>query len=282
MHELEVTCFGTADGTACGDRYHSAFLYRFDTVSLIMDCGEPLCHSLKQAGVSFHGLDRILISHLHFDHVGGFFMLVQGLWLEKRRRPLKVHLPADGLERVPRMLEGGCLCEEILPFRLDFAPLADREAFTVKQVRVTPVLNTHLNGLKRLLHRTHPLRYEAFSFLLETEHFRVGHSADIGAVSDLAPLLEKPLDLLVCEMAHVHPETVCEFLRGRDIRCLALIHFGRPQWARLRDIRKLVQRSLPDLPVLYPKDGQVIRLLSAKGGARGRAAQPCLGKGGRL
>jgi hypothetical protein len=263
MHQLDLKCFGTGDGLPCADRNHSAFLYKFGTTSMIVDCGEPLCRGFKEAGFNFARLDRILISHLHFDHVGGLFMFVQGLWLEKRRRALSVHLPADGAEPVRRMLEAGCLCDEILPFRLSFQPLQDRRTFRVKDVRVTPVLNTHLSGFKRVLEKTHALRFEAFSFLFETDLFRVAHSADIGAVRDLDPLLEKPVDLLVCELAHVRPEALAEYLRGRAIRCLALVHFGRPQWARFAEVRKLIQRLLPDLPVLYPKDGQVISLRPA-------------------
>jgi hypothetical protein len=261
VQQLDLKCFGTGDGAPCADRNHSAFLYKFGTASLIVDCGEPLCRSFKEAEMNFNRPDRILLSHLHADHVGGFFMFIQGLWLEKRRRALQVHLPTDGIEPIRRMLEAGCLCDEILPFRLGFEPLLDRQAFQVKQVRVTPFLNTHLDGLKRVLQKTHPLRFEAFSFLFETEHFRVAHSADVGAMRDLDPLLDKPLDLLVCEVAHVRPEAMCEHLRGRPIRCLALVHFGRPQWARLTETRKLIQRLLPELTVLYPKDGQVISLL---------------------
>jgi ribonuclease Z len=260
MQQFELKCFGTADGTPCADRYHSAFLYTFGEASFIVDCGEPLCHSFKAAGLDFNGFDRVLLSHLHFDHIGGFFMFVQGLWLEKRGRALRVHLPTDGLLPIQQTLEAACLCKEILPFKLVFEPILDRQVIRVKHVRVTPVLNTHFKGFQRVLQKTHALRFEAFSFLFEAGLFRVAHSADIGAVTDLEPLLERPLDLLVCEMAHVHPETLLEFLRGRAIRCIAFIHFGRKQWARLQEIREIARRLLPEVTLLYPKDGQVISL----------------------
>ena len=34
---------------------------------------------------------------LHADHIGGFFMLMQALWLERRRKPLPVYLPPAGM-----------------------------------------------------------------------------------------------------------------------------------------------------------------------------------------
>jgi ribonuclease BN (tRNA processing enzyme) len=265
MERLDLTCFGTADGMPCADRNNSAYLYQLGRAWILLDCGEPLCRSYKDAGLSFNRLDSLVLSHLHADHLGGLFMFVQGLWLEKRRRALTLHLPADGIQPIRDLLEAGCLCEEILPFRLELAPLGDRQSFAVMGTRVTPFLNTHLEGLKRRLQPKHALRFESFSFLLETNHFRVAHSADIGEVADLEPLVEKPLDLLVCEMSHFRPEALCEYLQGRPVRSLALVHFGRPQWKRLEQIRKLVRRHLPNLPALYPKDGQVIRLLPAAG-----------------
>ncbi len=258
MQQLELKCFGTADGTPCPDRNYSAFLYRLDHTSILLDCGEPLCRSFTEAGLSFSALDHIVLSHLHFDHIGGFFMFVQGLWLEKRRRALTVRLPADGIEPIQQLLKASCLCPEILPFRLGFEALQDRQTFSVKEVRVTPFLNTHLDGFKRRLLPKYPLRLESFSFLLESDSFRVAHSADIGAVKDLEPLLEQPLDLLVCEVAHIHPEALAQFVRGRSVRCVAFIHFGRPQWARFAEVRKLFGRLLPDVTLLYPRDGQVL------------------------
>jgi ribonuclease BN (tRNA processing enzyme) len=263
--QFDLKCFGTADGAPSAERGHAAFLFKFGTASILVDCGEPLCRSYKEAQFSFDRLDRIVVSHLHFDHLGGFFMFVQGLWLEKRRREMGVHLPADGIGPIRQLLEAACLCEETLPFRLCFEPLRDRETFTVKHVRVTPFLNTHLDGFKRALQKTHTLRFESFSFLFETEGLRVAHSADLGAVTDLEPLLAEPLDLLVCELAHFRPETICDYLRGRALRCVAFVHLGREPRARFAEVSKLVQRRLPGVTVLYPNDGQVLGLRAALG-----------------
>ncbi len=60
-----------------------------------------------------------------------------------------------------------------------------------------------------------------------TAKLRIAHSADLGAPQDLAPLLEKPLDLLVCELAHFEPKDLFRYLKGRDIGRIVFIHMAR-------------------------------------------------------
>ena len=73
-----------------------------------------------------YGVGRFWVEGLRIDpadHIGGFLMLVQSFWLEKRRKDLRVHLPADGIEPLRAMLRAAYLFDEILPFRLIFEPL---------------------------------------------------------------------------------------------------------------------------------------------------------------
>ena len=88
MPMAKLTCFGVGDGWPCADRGHSSFLYELGQTTWLVDCGEPLSRSYKLSGRSYDQIDRILVSHLHCDHIGGFFMFMQGLWLERRRKAL--------------------------------------------------------------------------------------------------------------------------------------------------------------------------------------------------
>ena len=71
----------------CGQGYH------LDGATVLLDCGESVCRSLKASGLPWDAIDEIFLSHFHFDHLGGFFLLMQGMWLEKRRKPLPVAMP---------------------------------------------------------------------------------------------------------------------------------------------------------------------------------------------
>src|SRR5438876_6155628 len=122
MQSFSVRCFGVGDGTASAGRNHSSYLYQVGEVCLLVDCGEPVSRSFKLSGLNYELIDRILISHLHADHIGGLFMLLQGFWLENRKKDLHIHLPADAIQPLRQMLQASFLFEELLPFRLILCP----------------------------------------------------------------------------------------------------------------------------------------------------------------
>lgn len=137
-----VICFGTGDGAPCEDRNHASFLYRLGTTTVLVDCGESIDRSYKASGVSYDAIDAIFLSHLHSDHIGGFFMFMQGMWLERRRKPLTVYLPAKAIKPLRQMLDTVFLFKEALAFRLQLSPLENQKTIKVRDVRITPSDNT--------------------------------------------------------------------------------------------------------------------------------------------
>jgi ribonuclease BN (tRNA processing enzyme) len=255
MQRFLLNCFGVGDGWPSAERSHSAFLYRFKTSALLVDCGEPVSRTFKASGLDYDLIDHLFLSHLHFDHVGGFFMLIQSFWLEGRKKELHVHAPADGIGPLRETLRAGCLFDELLPFRLRFEPLKTSQAVEAGQTRVTPFPTTHLSHLRDLFRAKYPQAYEAFCFLIESDDCRIAHSADLGAAEDLAPLLEKPVDLLVCELAHMDPEELFPFLRARPIGRICFIHLSRDCRGRLGEVQALAKDMLKPIPVSFAEDG---------------------------
>lgn len=249
-----LTCFGVGDGRPNGDRHHSSYLYEFGGVTLLIDCGEPVSRSYKASGRNYDLVDRIFLSHLHFDHTGGFFMLMQGFWLEQRQKELPVHMPAEGIPLFQEMLKGACLFDELLPFRLSYEPLRAGQTVPQGDVRVTPYHTSHLESFRKTFQAAHPGEYAAYSFLIEAPGLRIGHSADLGKPEDLEPLLREPLDLLVCELAHFEPESLFQYLQGRPIAHCIFVHLGRHSWQNLPKTRALAKRMLPGMKLSFPAD----------------------------
>ena len=258
MQSFSLRCFGVGDGAASADRNHSAYLYTFGNVSLLVDCGEPISRSFRASGLSYELIDRVLISHLHADHIGGFFMLLQGFWLEQRKKDLHVHLPADSVQPLKQMLQASFLFEELLPFKVTFSPWVSGKPVVEQHVRATPFPTTHLQGLRKNFHAKYPGEYAAYCFLLEADGQRIGHSGDLGSPEDLEPLLAQPLDLLVCEMAHFKPEELFSYLHGRDIKQIVFTHLARLYWSQLEEVRRLASRLLPGTNFSFPRDFEII------------------------
>jgi ribonuclease BN (tRNA processing enzyme) len=258
LSEYRLTCFGTGDGCPCADRHHAAFLYRLGKDSILIDCGESTDRSYKASGLSYDLIDGIFISHLHADHFGGFFMLMQGFWLEQRQKDLPVHLPGGAVEPIGQMLQAAMLFPEELSFRFQLRPISPRVVIPVGQVQVRAFPTTHLDRMREKHSGKYPVGFETYCFLLESGDRRVGHSADLGKPEDLEPLVTKPLDLLVCELAHFQPEEVFRYLQGRDIKRVVWVHLGRPQREKLASIRSLATKMLPGMKHTFAADGQEI------------------------
>ncbi len=88
----------------------------------------------------------------------------------------------------------------------------------------------------------------------------MGHSGDLGKPEDLQPLVNRPLDLLVCELAHFAPEEIFGFLEGRQIKHVVWVHLGRTQRQNLARIRSLASKILPAMKHTFARDGQQISL----------------------
>lgn len=56
--------------------YHNNFLFDFDGVSLLVDCGTSLRFALQEVGIQYEDLGNVFITHCHYDHVGGLEELV--------------------------------------------------------------------------------------------------------------------------------------------------------------------------------------------------------------
>ena len=72
-------------------------------------------------------------------------------------------------------------------------------------------------------------------------------------------VLRKPVDLLICELAHFTPEELIEVLRGAKIGTLCLTHVSTDLDERRAGLQILFERELSDTDAVYmPDDGENI------------------------
>lgn len=71
----------------------------------LVDCGGDVSHRLMMAGGTLHEVRGLILTHEHIDHVSGFPLLMEKLWLSGRREPLPMWGPAPALRQARAVFE---------------------------------------------------------------------------------------------------------------------------------------------------------------------------------
>lgn len=91
---LKVIFLGTAGSIPTPKRSLPAILVKRKGEQLLFDCGEGVQRQMVMAGASFHKATRVLITHMHGDHVLGLPGLMQTMALHDRDKPLIIYGPS--------------------------------------------------------------------------------------------------------------------------------------------------------------------------------------------
>ena len=101
-----LTFLGTSASVPSAERNHPALLVEAAGKRILIDCGEGTQRQLLRSGAGFRRLDRILLTHGHFDHVLGIPGLFSTLGLRQNSDVMTIHGGTGTLDIVIRMLAG--------------------------------------------------------------------------------------------------------------------------------------------------------------------------------
>lgn len=132
---FDLTFLGTSASVPSAERNHPALLVEVGSYRIMVDCGEGTQRQLLRSGAGFRRLDRLLLTHGHFDHVLGIGGLFSTLRLRQSTEVMTIHGSADTLDVVARML-AGLWGEGCSPIPLQLVPLRtglvlDAGSFTI-------------------------------------------------------------------------------------------------------------------------------------------------------
>src|SRR5882757_1759415 len=137
---FDLTFLGTSASVPSAERNHPGLLVDAGGRRIMVDCGEGTQRQLLRSGAGFRRLDRLLLTHGHFDHVLGIPGLFSTLRLRQSTDVMTIHGSPGTLDVVVRML-AGLWGEGRAPIPLRLAPLTegrvlDAGEFTIDCFRV--------------------------------------------------------------------------------------------------------------------------------------------------
>src|SRR6185437_12058827 len=164
-----LTFLGTSASVPSAERNHPGLLVVAGSPRLLVDCGEGTQRQLLRSGAGFRRLDRLLLTHGHFDHVLGIPGLFSTLRLRQSAEEMTIHGSPGTLDVVVRML-AGLWGEGRAPIPLQLVPLTAGPVFDADEFTI---------GCFPVRHRD----TDSFGFSFETQvrrHLRPDRLAALG------------------------------------------------------------------------------------------------------
>ena len=104
MEKITLTFLGTGNAVPTPKRNHTAMHLTYKNENILIDCGEGTQRQFKIANLSANKITKLLITHLHGDHVLGIPGLFQTLAMNDYQKVLEIYGPR-GTERFISSLE---------------------------------------------------------------------------------------------------------------------------------------------------------------------------------
>jgi ribonuclease Z len=100
----QLHLLGTGAALSSSDRTTTMLAVEGGSV-IVIDCGGDVVQRLLVAGIDLAAIRLLIITHEHPDHVSGFPLFMEKMWLARRREPVPVCGPAPAIT-VARTLFG--------------------------------------------------------------------------------------------------------------------------------------------------------------------------------
>ena len=137
-----LNVLGTASALPTTERYPSAQVLNVRGRLFMIDCGEAAQIQIRKAGISFLKIEHICISHIHGDHIFGFFGLLSTMAMLGRSAPLAIYGPKGFL---PVLEFFKSTFGEGILFDIDFTALEMSEPEVIYENRNVELLAFPLN-----------------------------------------------------------------------------------------------------------------------------------------
>lgn len=160
---MHVTFLGTGSAMPTGHRVQSGLLVEADD-PLLVDCGSGVLHSLSRTDVGYEGVETVLLTHHHLDHISDLDVLMKARWLAG-----EPSLSLVGPPGTKELVEDLLAVHEYMQGRLemDIQEIGGGETISLAGIEVQTHETTH--SMTCLAYRFDPPNGPAFVFSGDSE-----------------------------------------------------------------------------------------------------------------
>ncbi|MBI9032663.1 MBL fold metallo-hydrolase [bacterium] len=205
---MKLTILGTAPGKSLLGNSHTSYLIQDDNSLFLIDCGEGTTQKILEKNLSKDELDMIIISHLHPDHLSGLFILLQTLYLNKRKKDLFLFLP-ESVDQITSFMEVLYIFKDRFGYKI-ITQLYDENSLA--EIRVFPFNNSHLIGYKNIVDKYDlPNKLLSYSFVIKGKNKSLLLSSDIRSAEDIQAHA-KQCEIMILDGIHPSYQGVKELI----------------------------------------------------------------------
>jgi ribonuclease BN (tRNA processing enzyme) len=137
---MQVRFLGTGSAMPTGERFQTGLLLE-KKEPLLVDCGSGVLHGLARTNVGYEGVDTLLLTHHHLDHVSDIPVLMKARWLAGEDS-LTIYGPAGTEELIEGMLDTHEYMQDRLELVIEELDPAE-EPFEIAGFEVTAMETRH-------------------------------------------------------------------------------------------------------------------------------------------
>lgn len=255
----ELVVIGCSSGMPSGVKSNSSYLLKTEWGTFLLDCGEGTAASMRRLRVNFDRLETVFITHAHPDHCAGLPLLIQMMFLARRKKPLDIYLPRELIAPMRVFMDGTYIFKEKMGFEFNFIPLKPNPAFRKREFSLSIYPSKHLYGYTRLIKRHgYKNKMEGYIFSLNLKGKKVVYSGDLSSFDDIESLIEDA-DLLIVEGMHIDLKSLWKGVVQKRVKRVMLTHLPDLPPSRLERIKsQAVRQGVKKL--VFAEDGLRIRL----------------------
>lgn len=228
--------------------FHNNYVIELDGKRLLLDAGTTLRYSLKSSGFAVHDIDYIVVSHFHFDHVGGLEeLLMRRYWMKnKTTEKIQLIIHEKQIADLEKLLEPSLHNQNLtLHDYVQLISIPDDEPIAVGPflIQMIDTVNLHTSGLQSF----------AFKISNKINQQNLLFSADIKNLKDskLLEYIDEQMTLIFQDTSftenfvHATIQEVLDYYPPALHNKLVAMHYGDEVDINTEKRIQLVQQGVP-------------------------------------